>query len=75
LFVLFCETTPGWPGTHYAAQAGLKLSIFYLRLLNAGITGGNHHNWINLFFKVKRRKGSRRKEKPFLSARLCIKSA
>jgi hypothetical protein len=36
-------------GFHYIAQAGLKLTIFCLSLLSAGITVVSHHAQLILF--------------------------
>jgi hypothetical protein len=36
---------PGWPGTHYVAQAGLAIMIF-LRLQHT--RGVHHHTWLIL---------------------------
>jgi hypothetical protein len=40
--------SPGWPATHYVAQAGLELTCFFL--FGAGVESVQHHAWSMVAF-------------------------
>lgn len=52
MVVCYCFKTgphsnPEWPGTHYVAHTGLRLTAILLPRFSAGTTGINHYSWPN----------------------------